>query len=106
MAVSTTISKTAKVPGSQRRTVSTVTLDSSYAENGEPLTAAELGLSSVDYAHCQLLTGSEAEAVDVGWANYNVEKSLLEVYEGKSQKQMAATKNLEKVKVQVIAFGI
>lgn len=106
MAVSTKVVDTARVPGSRRQTVSEVTLDSSYLENGESLTPKELGLTSVAWAFCNILVGSEAEAVNVGWAKYNVSKELLEIYEGKSQKQMASAKNLEKVVVQVVAYGV
>lgn len=106
MAVSTKIVDTARVPGSRRQTVSEVTLDSSYLENGEPLTPKELGLTSVAWAFCLILNGSESETVEVGWAKYNVSKELLEVFNYKSQKQIASTKDLSKLVVQVVAYGV
>ncbi len=106
MAVSTKIVDTARVPGSRRQTISEVTLDSSYLENGEPLTPKELGLTSVAWAFCLILNGSESETVEVGWAKYNVSKELLELFNYKTQKQIASTKNVEKVVVQVVAHGV
>lgn len=106
MAVSTKIIDTARVPGARRQTVSEVTLDSSYLEGGESLTPKELGLTSVTWAFCNILVGSESEAVEVGWAKYNVSKELLEVFNYKTQKAIASTKDLSKVVVQVIAYGI
>ena len=94
------------MPGSRRQTVSEVTLDSSYLEGGEPLTPKELGLTSVAWCFCNILTGSESETVEVGWAKYNISKELLEVFNYKTQKQIASTKNLEKVVIQVVAHGI
>jgi len=106
VAVSTKIIDGPRIPGSRRQVVAEVTLDSSYLEGGEPLTPAELGLKSVSWAHCAVLNGSESEAVEVGWAKYNISKELLELFNYKTQKQIASTKNVEKVIVQVVAYGI
>jgi len=106
MAVSTTLIDTPKVPGTRRRVSAEVTLDSSYLEGGESLTAKELGLSRVITAFCTLLQGSESETVEVGWATYNVEKELIKLFNYKTQKEIASTKDVGKVKVMVVAWGI
>lgn len=109
MAVSTTINDTARVPGSRRQTVSTVTLDNSYLEGGEPVTAAELGLTRIDWGLAQLLTGSESETVEVGFVSF-VKKTdttaVIEAYSYKSQKPIAKEKDLSKCKVLVWAMGV
>ena len=106
MAVTTTILDQPRVPGARRQVAAEVTFDSSYLEGGEPLTAAELGLKRVIWAHCATLQGSESETVEFGWARYNAEKELLEAFNYKSQKAIAKEKDLSKVKVLVIAYGI
>jgi len=105
MAASVAISKQEKVPGSERRTVSNVTLDNSYAEGGESLTAKELGLTSVDFAICTIKNGTEAEATPVCSAWYETSKALLHVINAKTQKEVAGAADLSKVIVHVIAFG-
>lgn len=106
MAVSTKVVDTARVPGSRRQTVSEVTLDSSYLEGGEPLTPKELGLTSVAWAFCNILNGTEAEASPILSCKYNVEKQLLEAISAKTQKAMESAKDLGKVVVQVVAYGV
>jgi len=106
MAVSASIKQRERVPGAERRTVTEVTLDTEYKEKGEELTAKELGLTTVNFAHCVVKNGSEAEATTVGTVWYDAEKSILHVNDQKTQKEMAAGKNLEKVVVLVHAFGL
>lgn len=86
-------------------TVTDVTLDNSYQENGESLTAAQLGLAAVDFAQCTVKNGSEAEATAVGPCYYDPTKELLVVNDYKSQKPLAKEKDLSKVVVRVLAFG-
>jgi hypothetical protein len=109
LAVSTTINDTARVPGARRQTVSTVTLDNSYLEGGEPVTAAELGLTRIDWGLAQLLTGSESETVELGWVAF-VKKTdttaVIEAYNWKTGKPIAKEKDLSKAKVLVWAMGI
>jgi hypothetical protein len=109
LAVTTTINDTARVPGSRRQTVSTVTMDTEYAAGGEPVTAAELGLTRIDWGLAQLLTGSESETVEVGFASF-VKKTdttaVVELYNYKTQKPIATNKDVSKVKVLVWAMGI
>lgn len=105
MAVSTKRISKGTVPGAGRRSVTEVTLDSSYQENGEPLTAKELGLRRVTDAFCIVKNGSEAEATTVGSAWYEPAKALLHVNDYKTQKEMASAKDLSKVVVLVMANG-
>lgn len=86
-------------------TVTDVTLDSSFQENGESLTAAQLGLAKVDHASCTVKNGSEAEATAVGSAWYDPTKELLVLNDYKTQKTLAKEKDVSKVVVRVIAFG-
>lgn len=105
MAVTTTIIDQPRIPGARRQVVAEVLLDSSYLENGEPLTAAELGLKRVVWGHCHIINGSESETVEVGWARYNASKEVIEVFNYKTQKAIASAKDLSKVIVLVIAYG-
>jgi hypothetical protein len=105
MSVTASIKRTAKVPGSERRSITEVTMDNSYAENGEALSAAELGLRTVDFAYCNVKNGSESEAVAVGSCWYDATNAKLRVNDYKTQKEMAAGKDLSKVVIRVYAFG-
>lgn len=105
MAATAAVKKTAKVPGSERRTVTEVTLDNSYAAGGEPVTAAQLGLRVVDFAVCTVKNGSEAEATAVGSVYYDAAAGKLVVNDYKTQKPMAEGKDLSKVVVIVVAHG-
>jgi hypothetical protein len=95
--------KKARVPGAERRTVTDVTFDNSYAEGGEPLTAEQLGLNSVDVAVCSLIHGSESTELLAGAAWYSGGK--LHLLDVKTGKEVASTKDMSKVVVQVVAFG-
>lgn len=105
MSVSTVVKSKARVPGAARSTISEVTLDNSYAEGGEPLTAKELGLRIVDSATCFVKNGSEAEATAVGSVYYDTSAAKLIVNDYKTQKPMAGAKDLSKVVVIVHASG-
>lgn len=86
-------------------TVTTATYDSSYLEGGESLTFAELGLASVDFAICSILNGSEEATVRATDAYYTPSTEKLHLTDNATGKEVASTKNMEKVKVQVVAFG-
>lgn len=86
-------------------TVTPVTLDNSFQENGESLTAAQLGLAKVDHAICIVKNPSEAEATAVGSAWYDKTKELLVLNDYKTQKTLAKEKDVSKVVVEVTAFG-
>lgn len=106
MAVKSVIKSKAKVVGAERRTQCDVTCDSSYLENGESLTAKELGLKRVDLAVCVIKNGSEAEATPITSAWYEPAKSLLHLQNSKLGKEAASASNVEKVVVQVTSWGV
>lgn len=83
--------------------LSEVTFDNSYASGGEPLTAAELGLQAVDFANCDIVAGSESSTLRP--ANCFYKEAKLHLIDTATGKEMEATKDMSKVKVQVAAFG-
>ena len=108
LAVTSKVVGTAAVPGAERTTRTEITLDSEYAAGGEPVTVSELGLTRLVSGRAMLLTGSESETVEVGFARFEVvseTEAKIRVYNYKTQKEIATGKNLEKVKVEVIASG-
>lgn len=109
MAITAKVLDTARVPGSRRQTTTEVTLDTEYAAGGEPITAAECGLSSFVWAVAFPLSGSESETVEFGFPVF-VKKTdttaVIEAYNYKTQKVIATGKDVSKVKVLVWAMGI
>lgn len=81
-----------------------VTFDSSYLEGGEAFTPAQAGLISfaVDPI-CQVVVGTEEATVRAVTCYYETEK--LHLIDSATGKEVASTKNMEKVKVRVWAFG-
>ena len=63
-----------------KRTVTDVTLDSSFQSGGEPLTAANLGLNTVYWAQAEP-TLSATTTVNVAFAGYDPGNALLHVYD-------------------------
>lgn len=92
-----------RVVGNQKKVVKDCTFDSSYLENGEPLTPAELGLNVIEYASANLIHGSEEATVRPTNAEYKEEK--LHLIDSATGKEVASTKNMEKVVVRVEAYG-
>lgn len=109
MAVTSKIIDTAIVPGSRRQTVTEVTLDTEYAAGGEPVTAAELGLTRLIWGWAVPLSASESETVEFGFPVF-VKKTdttaVIEAFNYKTQKLVATGKDLSKIKVLVTAYGI
>ena len=95
-----------RIVGNQKKTVRKVTFDSSYESEGEPLSAEALGLRVVEYADVSIQTGSENEAefpVSSGW--YTPSTGKIHLLNSKTSKEVASTKNVEKVTAQVEAYG-
>lgn len=105
MAVSVTNVKTTRVPGAERTAVKTVTFDNSYAEGGESLTPGELGLTTVDYAVCTITHGSESAELRPASAFYTPSTEKIHLIDSATGKEVAGTKDMSKVTVQVVAFG-
>jgi len=95
-----------RVIGAQRKSTKKVTFDNSYQSEGEPLTFKELGLSYVESADVSILNGSENESefpVSSGYYTPSTEK--IHLINAKTSKEVASTKNVEKVVAQVEAYG-
>lgn len=105
MALTVAAVQTARPPGAERRVIKEVTFDSSYLENGEPLTAAELGLKKVTFADCNITNGSEEATVRPAIAYYTPSTEKLHLIDSATGKEVASTKDMSKVKVQVVAYG-
>ena len=95
--------KKRRVPGSEKRTITKVTFDNSYAEGGEALTAAQLGLKKVKSALCQVIHGSEAEGSPTAW--YEPSTSKIHLIGSKTGKEVAGAVDCSKVVVEVTAYG-
>jgi len=88
------------IPGAQKKVVRDVTFDASYPTGGEPLTAADLGLLTVDHT---LTTVKTAGAGSVTAAKYIPSTSKLVAYAAGAE--IANTTDLSAVTVQVVAYG-
>lgn len=109
MAVSATIVDTARVPGARRQSVVEVTLDNSYATEGEPITAEELGLKRIIWGIALPLTGTESETTELNFVVFERKTdttAVIKAFNYKTQKEIASTKDLSKVKCLVWATGI
>lgn len=92
-----------RIVGNQKETVYDATFDESYAEGGEECTAAQLGLNTIERTSSDVRNGSELEANPVDTAYHKEEK--LHLIDGKTSKEMAKEKNMEKVVVRVTSRG-
>jgi hypothetical protein len=79
--------------------------DSSYASGGETVTFAGLGMASVDFAVCEIVAGSESSTLRPANAYYTPATEKLHLIDSATGKEMEATKDMSKVKVQIVAFG-
>lgn len=98
--------KTIKEPGVVKfLSVTEVTFASSYTSGGETFTPANAGLQTIDHVWATLIAGDEAKSTEqfVSGCWYSGEK--LHLLDAKTGVEVASTKNMEKVKVQVFAVG-
>lgn len=102
MSATVTTVQTARPPGSQKYSVSTVAFDSSYVTGGEPVTAAQLGLRYVEWAITTV--SAVGGSVNVANAVYDTTNEKVILYD-ETPAQVASEANVEGVKVQVVAFG-
>lgn len=96
----TSIDKT--VVGNKRQSVAEVTFDSSYPTGGESVTAAQLGLSKVDYALCNII--AVGGTVDVAEAFYDKANSKIKVFD-QTPAEVANTADLSTLSVRIVAWG-
>lgn len=99
MAVTATKVVSPFVPGAGRITVTEVLFDSAYVAGGEPLTASDLGLQTVDFAISTLKTAGTGSVTQV-W--YDVTNSKLKAYTAAAE---AGVVDLSAVTAVVVAFG-
>lgn len=102
MAASVTVNERT-VQGNKRVTFSTVTFDSSYPTGGESVTAAQLGLSKVDWATPTVKT--IGGTVNVANVTYDRTNSKFKVYD-ETPAEVANTADLSTLVVEVRAEGI
>lgn len=86
--------------GDLRITTREVTFDSSYPTGGEPLTAANLGLTYVSTAIATLKTAATGSVTQV-W--YDIANAKLKAYTAAAE--VADTTNIASVVAQVVAIG-
>jgi len=94
-----------RIVGNEKKTVKRVTFDSSYPSEGEPLTAAELGLNVVEYTNCVLVKGSESATLRPTNAEYDKVAAKIRLIDSATGKEIESTKDMSKVVVQVEAYG-
>ncbi|MGH2941060.1 MAG: hypothetical protein ACRDPE_23420 [Solirubrobacterales bacterium] len=94
-----------RIVGNQKKTVFNVAFDSSYESEGEPLTRAQLGLNSIEYSDVTILAGSESEEFPVSSGTYDPVAQKIHLQNGKTSKEVASTKNVEKVVARVESYG-
>jgi hypothetical protein len=102
MGVAVSVTSKRRVP-SEKRSITDVTFDNSYQAEGEPLTAAQLGLKKVRSAICQVIHGSEAEGSPTAW--YDVANSKIRLINSKTGKEVVGAVDCSKVVVRVTALG-
>jgi hypothetical protein len=100
MAVTPTRVAGPEVPGAERRTVTDVLFDASYPTGGEPLTASDLGLSTVAFASASVKVAGTGAVTAVF---YDIANAKLLAYTASAQ--VANTTDLSAVTVEVVAWG-
>lgn len=81
------------------------TFGSSYTSGGEIFTPAMAGLQSIDHAWATIVNGDEAKSTEQFVAGCWYAEGKLHLLDAKTGKEVEATKNTEKVKVQVFCIG-
>lgn len=100
-----------RIVGNQRETSGEVVFDNSYESGGEPFTASQFGLNVIEGTpNFLVINGSENESefpVDEGFVTLEAggTKGLLRLINAKTSKEVASTKNVEKVKAIVTCRG-
>src|ERR1700684_2135356 len=106
MAVTVTKAKSRPVPGKQRTSVCQVTFDSSYQENGEPLTLKELGYRRLTRNPiCTIVNGSESSTLRPPNCWYSRTEEKIHLIDSATGKEVASAANCEKVKVELYIQG-
>lgn len=104
-AVAVSSVRTAKVPGDEKVTETDVTFDNKYVTGGEPVTAADLGLTRVTGGYAVLKNPGEAEATPINMCFFDPAALKIKLFNGKTSKELANEADASKVVVHVFAFG-
>lgn len=91
------------IVGHQKRTVTDVTFDSGYVTGGEAVTAANLGLNSIDTAFCADLTATGG-VINVASATFDHANSKILLYD-ETPAQVANAADVQTTVVRVVAQG-
>lgn len=95
-----------RIVGAQRETQTQVTFGSSYLSEGEPLTIAQLGLSTIDgIPNCDVIAGTESATLRAVTAYYTPNTEKIHLIDSATGKEVESTKDMSKVKVVVTARG-
>ncbi len=89
------------VTGNKRVVVNNITLDSSFASGGEPLTKAQLGLSQHVYSVATIKTVG-SDTVNVTSAAYDGATELLHVYD---ETPAEVSGDVSDVVIQLVSHG-
>jgi hypothetical protein len=103
LTVTNKLSTPYRIVGNQKEVVRDCAFDSKYAEGGEPLSAATLGLSRIDHiqsAEINAIAGS----VNVASTGYDEENEKLQLF-NEEPKEVANEADVEGVVVRVVARG-
>jgi hypothetical protein len=90
------------VVGNKKHVVADVTFDSSYPTGGEALTAANLGMTKIDYAECNVK--AVGGTVNVANVYYDRANSKIQVFD-ETPAEVTDTATLATLVVQVKAVG-
>ena len=88
-----------EMPGAAVDDTLAVTLD------GEPLTAAELGLNNIEDANATVIKGSESATLRPTNAEYTISTGKIHLIDSATGKEVESTKDMSKVVVRLEAYG-
>lgn len=94
-----------RVPGAEKCTVTDIAFDNKYVTGGEPVTAADLGLTRVTEGYALLENPGEAEATPINMVFFDVTHMKLKLFNGKTSKELANEGDASKVIARVVAYG-
>lgn len=95
--------QTGRPPGAEERTVNRFTFDTTYPTGGEPCSAADLGLTRVDWAEATIVSATGA-GVNVANCDYDVANGKIKLFD-ETPAEVANAANVATVVVQIVAYG-
>ena len=91
-----------RTDGTRKRTVTNVTLDTSYPTGGESVTASDLGLNKVEEARVDII--AVGGTVNVANAFYDLTNNKVKVFD-ETPAEVANAADLSGVQVRITAWG-